>query len=62
VLGLFFAWVVTRALTSEGVVFNLPWVQVLILVVVGLSAGVIAAGPPARRAARIDVLSAIAEE
>jgi putative ABC transport system permease protein len=62
VLGVFFAWVVTKALASEGVVFSLPWVQVLILIVVGLSAGVIAASPPARRAARIDVLSAIAEE
>lgn len=62
VLGVFFAWVVTRALASEGVAFSLPWVQVLIVIAIGLTAGIVAAVSPARRAARIDVLSAIADE
>ena len=62
VLGVFFAWVMTRALTSEDVVFSVPWLQVVVLIVIGLLAGVVAAVPPARRAARIDVLAAIAHE
>jgi putative ABC transport system permease protein len=61
-LGIFFAWVVARALSSEGVIFSVPWVQVLLLFAVGLLAGIVAAVPPARRAARTDVLAAIAYE
>src|SRR5581483_6517494 len=61
IVGMFLAWVVTRALSDEGLVFVLPWAQVLAVVAVGLMAGVIAAVPPARRAARLDVLGAIAE-
>jgi putative ABC transport system permease protein len=62
VLGIFFAWIMTRALTSDGVVFSVPWLQVFVLVAVGLLAGVVAALPPARRAGRLDVLAAIANE
>jgi putative ABC transport system permease protein len=62
VLGIFFAWIMTRALTSDGVVFSVPWLQVFVLVAIGLLAGVAAALPPARRAGRIDVLAAIANE
>ena len=61
-LGLFLAWIVTRALSSEGVVFAVPWAQVVGLLAVGLLAGVLAAVAPAARAARIDVLGAIAHE
>jgi putative ABC transport system permease protein len=61
-LGIFFAWIMTRALTGEGVVFSIPWGQVVLLLALALLAGVLAAIPPARRAARIDVLSAIAHE
>jgi putative ABC transport system permease protein len=62
VLGIFFAWIMTRALTSDGVVFSVPWLQVFVLVAIGLLAGVVAALPPARRAGRLDVLAAIANE
>jgi putative ABC transport system permease protein len=61
-LGIFLAWVITRALSSEGVVFSLPWLQVAAVLAMGPVAGAIAAIPPARRAARLDVLEAIAYE
>lgn len=61
-LGLAVAWLVTRALSSEGVVFTVPWPQLGLLVVVALAVGVLAALPPAARAARLDVLTAIAHE
>jgi putative ABC transport system permease protein len=62
VLGIFFAWVMTRALTSEGVIFSVPWLQVVALVLIGLLAGVLASVAPARRAARLDVLAAIGHD
>jgi putative ABC transport system permease protein len=62
VLGLVFAWVITRALRSEGVTFSIPWLQVIAMFALGLLAGVVASIPPARRAARLDVLAAIANE
>jgi putative ABC transport system permease protein len=61
-LGFFLAALVTRALSSQGVVFAVPWKQVGIFVVASVVVGVVAAVLPARRAARIDVLRAIAYE
>ncbi len=61
-LGVLLAWIMTRALSSEGIVFALPWPQLLIVVGAGLATGVLAALFPAARAARLDVLSAIATE
>jgi putative ABC transport system permease protein len=61
-LGIFLAWVITRALAGEGIVFSLPWIQVAAVLVVGLLAGMLASIFPARRAARVDVLDAIAHE
>jgi putative ABC transport system permease protein len=61
-LGIFLAWVVIRSLSNEGIVFSLPWLQVVGVLVVGLLAGVLAAVLPARRAARLDLLTAIAHE
>ena len=62
VLGIVIAWLVTRALTAEGVVFTVPWLQLALVIVVGLAVGVLAAVPAAARAARLDILSAIAHE
>ena len=62
VLGLVLAWIVTRALSDEGVVFSVPWAQVGLVLVVGLLAGALAAIAPAARAAQLDVLAAIAHE
>ena len=61
-LGVFFAWIVTRSVADEGIVFALPWDQVGILFGLALAAGVVAAVLPARRASRLDVLGAIAHE
>jgi putative ABC transport system permease protein len=60
--GLLLAWIVSRALSDEGIVFVVPWLQVGVLLVVGLLVGVVAALAPSARAARVDVLSAIAQE
>jgi putative ABC transport system permease protein len=62
ILGVLLAWIVTLALAGDGVVFALPVLQVLGLLVLGLVAGVAASILPARRAVRIDVLDAIAQE
>jgi putative ABC transport system permease protein len=61
-LGTFFAWLITQPLLDEGFAFSLPVVTLVILFVVAALAGVVAAIGPARRAARIDVLRALAYE
>ncbi len=62
ILGVGIAWIVTRALASDGIVFAVPWPQLGVLVLVGLLVGMFGALPAAARAARLDVLSAIAHE
>ncbi|HWF75469.1 MAG TPA: FtsX-like permease family protein, partial [Solirubrobacteraceae bacterium] len=62
ILGVLLAWIVTLALAGDGVVFAVPVLQVLGLLVLGLLAGVAASVLPARRAVRLDVLTAIAQE
>jgi putative ABC transport system permease protein len=61
-LGLLIAWAAGRALAAEGFVFSVPWPQIAGVLVAGLLAGVLAALPPGRRAARLDVLAAIAHQ
>jgi putative ABC transport system permease protein len=63
-LGVFLGWALTRAVaTQEGLgVFAVPTVPIVIIVGVGALAGVIAAVRPARRAARLDVLDALATD
>jgi putative ABC transport system permease protein len=63
VIGLFFGWALVQALRSNG--FNhltVPVGQLAVVVVVAALAGVGAAILPGRRAARLDVLHAIATE
>jgi putative ABC transport system permease protein len=63
VLGLFFGVVVTAALSSQGItVLAIPTVQILGLVIFGVVAGLLAAIMPARRAAKLNILEAIAYE
>lgn len=63
VLGVTFGWVVVDSLRSAGVSeFSLPIGELLAFVVVASLAGVVAAVVPARSAAKIDVLAAIADE
>jgi putative ABC transport system permease protein len=61
-LGTFFAWIVTQPLLDEGFVFELPAATMAVLLVMAALAGVLAAILPARRAARVDILRALAYE
>jgi putative ABC transport system permease protein len=55
------SWGIVKALDTEGVTaFTVPVAQLCVIVTVAVVAGVVAAVGPARRAARLDVLDAIA--
>jgi putative ABC transport system permease protein len=62
VLGIAFAAIVSRPLADDGFVFELPIGTLIAVVVLAALAGVLAAIPPARRAARVDVLRAVTTE
>jgi putative ABC transport system permease protein len=62
VLGVVFALAVAQALSSDGFKLSIPVGQLIILLVLGALAGVLAAILPARRAARLNVLEALAYE
>ncbi len=61
-LGAIFAVLVTIPLESEGFKISIPIVQLAILLVLAALFGIVAAIWPARRAARLDVLNALAYE
>jgi putative ABC transport system permease protein len=62
-VGTFFGWALVTALESEGITeLVIPGGQLTAYVIIAAVAGIIAALPPARRAARMDVLQAIATE
>ena len=61
VVGVGFGWAFVRALREQGVTdFSLPIGRMVQVLVVAALAGVLAAALPARRAARLDVLEAVA--
>jgi putative ABC transport system permease protein len=62
VLGIAFAALLSRPLADEGFVFELPIGVLIAVAIVAAIAGVLAAVPPARRAARVDVLRAVTTE
>ena len=62
VLGIAFAAIVSRPLAEQGFVFEIPIVALFLVVLLALLAGVVAAIPPARRAARVDILRAVTTE
>ncbi len=63
VVGVFFGWVMVRALEDDGFSeLRLPFDQLIIVVLLALIAGVLAATQPARRAAKMNVLEAVAAE
>jgi putative ABC transport system permease protein len=63
VVGTFFGWAMVRALRDVGATkFALPVGQLVVFVLLAGLAGILAAVLPARRAARIDVLRALASE
>ncbi len=63
-LGSFLGWALVRAAAARDAVgaFAVPPTQLVVVLVVGALAGVLAGVRPARRAARLDVLAAIAAE
>jgi putative ABC transport system permease protein len=62
ILGVIFATLVSRPLADEGFELSYPIGTLLILLVLAALAGVLAAIFPARRAAKLDVLQAVAYE
>jgi putative ABC transport system permease protein len=63
VVGVFFGWVLVRALRDEGLLaFSVPVASLAFIVILAVIAGVLAAVLPARRAARLKVLRAIVTE
>jgi putative ABC transport system permease protein len=61
-IGIVFAWLTTRALSEWDMGFRIPPGQLLLIAAVSVVVGVVGAIVPARRGARIDVLSAIRYE
>jgi putative ABC transport system permease protein len=62
-VGVFFGWSMIQALKDDGfTAFNVPIAPLVIIIVVAGLAAVVAAALPARRAAKLDVLKAIAAE
>ena len=58
-LGVLLAGIATRGLSSQGIGFHLSIAPLIAFTVVAIVAGVLAAIPPARRASRLNVLSAL---
>jgi putative ABC transport system permease protein len=59
--GLFFGWALVRALHDQGItVFHLPVTSLVIVVLLAGTAGALAAVLPGRRAAKLDILRAVA--
>ncbi|MCW3066011.1 MAG: hypothetical protein JWN32_3183, partial [Solirubrobacterales bacterium] len=62
VLGVIFSILVTRPLAADGFAVSIPVGQLIVVLAVAAICGVLAAIAPARRAARLDVLEALAYE
>jgi putative ABC transport system permease protein len=59
-IGTFLAWTMVRAITTSGPAqFVIPAGSLITVAAIAAIAGVVAALPPARRAARIDILTAV---
>jgi putative ABC transport system permease protein len=62
-LGGFLGWALVRATDSDGTgAFALPPLPLTVVLLVGVAAGVLAGWRPARRAARLDILRAVAAD
>jgi putative ABC transport system permease protein len=61
-VGIFLAFLVTRALSAEGIVFALPYGSLAVFVLAAIVVGLLAAILPARRASRLNVLRALQYE
>ena len=61
-LGLGLAGIITRALSDQGISYEVPFKLLGVFVAVALVAGILAAVVPARRAARLNALRALQYE
>jgi putative ABC transport system permease protein len=62
-IGIFFGWALVTALEDQGITtFAIPGGQLIVYLVLAVLAGILAAIPPARRAAKLNVLEAISTE
>jgi putative ABC transport system permease protein len=62
-IGVFFGWALSVTLRGEGLTaFSFPLIPLLVIAVLAVAGGVLAATRPASRAARVDVLRAITTE
>jgi putative ABC transport system permease protein len=61
-LGIIFGWLASVAARKTFPVFVMPWTGLVVIAVVGLLCGILAGVLPARRAAKFNVLAAIASE
>jgi putative ABC transport system permease protein len=60
VVGVFFAWALVTAMGDDGFGnFSIPVPSLALVVALAALAGIVAAVPPSRRAARLDVLRAV---
>jgi putative ABC transport system permease protein len=62
IVGVFLAALVSQALSGEGIVFTIPWLQLVYFIIAAIIVGVLAAVIPARRASRLNVLEALQYE
>ena len=62
VIGLLFGRAIVAALHNQGIAFTVPVGQLIVFVVLAALAGLLAGTFPARRAARLDILRAIATD
>jgi putative ABC transport system permease protein len=61
-VGTFLAVLIIHAISSQGVVFKFPLLQIVYFVIAAIVVGILAAILPARRAARLNVLEALQYE
>lgn len=61
-VGLFLGWILGRVIFDEGAVYTIPWTYVIAGFIAAAFAGLVAAWWPARRAAALNILEAIAYE
>ena len=59
IVGIVFGYVIIRQFGDQGLVFSVPYVQLVVLLFAAGVVGVLAAVLPARRAARVNILEAI---
>jgi putative ABC transport system permease protein len=62
-IGVFLGWSISVTIRGGGLAaFTIPWVALAVIVALALLGGVVAAARPARRAARVNILHAIAAD